>query len=250
MPRYFLHLAYNGSRYHGWQRQPHSPSVQQTIEEVLSTICSQATEITGCGRTDTGVHARAYVAHVDLFGELPADLLRRLNRMLPPDIVIVHIEAVDEHLHARFDASHRAYHYDIVAHKDPFRQNTAWHYHGFHQLDQAAMQACAQLLLRYQAFAPFCKTKHDAKTLRCDLRQSEWGFSESEMNYYIAANRFLRGMVRLIVGACVQVGLGKLSLKQVADALDKQQPLPKPLSVPASGLFLSEVRYDIRPAKP
>ena len=250
MPRYLLRLAYNGARYHGWQVQPHSTSVQQTLQETLSLILGQPIEVVGCGRTDTGVHASDYVAHVDVTGALPQNLLRRLNRMLPPDIVVrqfVEAGMSNRHAgqlqHARFDATHRAYRYDIVREKDPFRQDSSWHYHAFAQLDQAAMQACAKTLLAYTEFAPFCKTNHDAKTLRCDLRRSEWSFSDSEMSYHIAADRFLRGMVRLIVGACVQVGLGKLSLKQVAHALDTQTPLPKPLSVPPTGLFLTEVRY-------
>ena len=252
MKRHLLHLAYNGANYHGWQRQPHSRSVQQTIEETLSTIIGAPTEILGCGRTDTGVHASQYVAHFDIEGELPNDVLRRLNRMLPPDIAIHAIEAAGpstsrpgEPLHARFDATHRAYRYDIVRDKDPFRQGTAWHYHAFRQLDVAQLNEAAAVLLEYEEFAPFCKSKHDAKTMRCDLRRSEWVLAEAgdSLHYHIAADRFLRGMVRLIVGACVQVALGKLSLKQLRDALDTQTRLAKPLSVPPDGLFLTEVRY-------
>ena len=220
------------------------------IQETLSTLLRAPTEIVGCGRTDAGVHASQYVAHFDAAGALPQNLLRRLNRMLPPDIVVHDVTPAGpstrypgQPQHARFDASHRAYRYDLTRDKDPFRQDTAWHYHAFAQPDRDAMQACAKTLLDYTEFAPFCKTKHDAKTLRCDLRHSEWRFSDSEMHYHVAADRFLRGMVRLIVGACVQVGLGKLSLKHVTDALDAQTPLPKPLSVPAAGLFLTEVRY-------
>lgn len=252
--RYFLHLAYNGSAYHGWQRQPHSISVQQVLEETISTIAGEPTAIVGCGRTDTGVHASTYVAHLDLPGKLPNDFLRRLNRMLPADIAIHRVEEVGEvppagehGLHARFSATHRAYRYDIIGQKDAFRQNTAWFYHAFAKLDLAKLNEAASLLMNYDSFAPFCKTNSDAHTMRCDLRRSEWVLAKAgqELQYHIAADRFLRGMVRLIVGACVQVGSGKMSLDQLRAAMDKQQPLSRPLSVPADGLFLTEVRYPI-----
>jgi len=253
--RYFLRLAYKGTNYHGWQRQPHSTSVQQTIEEALGTIINRPIGILGCGRTDTGVHASDYVAHVDLEEKLPDNLLRRLNRMLPDDIAVFSITAAGlsiarpgEAAHARFDATQRAYRYDIIAQKDPFRQNTAWHYHGFADLNVSAMQAAATALLEYAEFAPFCKTKSDAKTMRCDVRRAEWIAlpawpNASTLHFHIAADRFLRGMVRLIVGACVQVGLGQLEVADIHHALQKQQPLIKPLSVPPDGLFLAEVRY-------
>ena len=224
--------------------------MQQTLQDTLSPILGAATELVGCGRTDAGVHASRYAAHFDAPAELPPDLLRRLNRMLPPDIAVARVEPAGpsatrpgEPRHARFDASHRAYRYDVVRDKDPFRQNTTWHYHAFAQLDRDAMQACAKTLLAYTDFAPFCKTKSDAKTMRCDLRRSEWVFGEGEMHYHVAADRFLRGMVRLIVGACVQAGLGRLSPRQLTHALEHQTPLPKPLSAPAAGLFLADVRY-------
>ena len=250
--RYFLHLAYEGSRYHGWQRQPHSNSVQETIETVLSTILGNAIELTGCGRTDSGVHASRYVAHFDTMILPPPDLMRRLNRMLPPDIAISHIEPMGpapvdgEHgRHARFSATHRAYRYDLIRQKDAFRQNTAWHHNAFDQIDFDAMQEVAALLLAYQDFSTFCKTQSDAKTMRCELRDSRWErLNEgNQYSYHIAADRFLRGMVRLIVGACIRVGLGDQSLDDIRKAMDKKQPLDRALSAPPNGLFLTEVRY-------
>lgn len=252
MHRHFLHLAYNGARYHGWQKQPHSASVQETIETALSTILNEPIEIVGCGRTDTGVHASSYVAHFDTPKRLPEDLVRRLNRILPADIAVQYSEPMgpspsqDHHgQHARFSATHRAYRYDISGVKDPFRQDIIWYYYAFAKLDLSKLNEAARLLVDYMEFAPFCKTNSDARTMRCELRRSEWVLSESgaELHYHIAANRFLRGMVRLIVGACIQVAIGELDIEHLRDAMITQQPLAKPLSVPPTGLFLTDVRY-------
>ncbi len=251
--RYFLHLAYNGARYHGWQRQPNADTVQQTIEGVVGLILNEEIALTGCGRTDAGVHASKYVAHFDTTKvKLPPNFAHRLNRLLPSDIAIRRVEAMGPSpaegahgQHARFSAKHRAYRYDVIAEKDPFRAETTWHYHAFAKLDLEVLNETAQLLMSYQAFAPFCKTHSDAKTMRCELRQSEWSASHDgrELHYYIGADRFLRGMVRLIVGACVQVSIGEMTVAELRDALIEQVPVSKPLSVPASGLFLTEVRY-------
>lgn len=241
--RYFIELAYNGTRFHGWQRQPEDASVQETLEEAFSLILRDQVEITGCGRTDTGVHASQYFAHFDFGGEFPPNFPRRINKFLGPDIALHAIEAVAPEAHARFDATYRAYRYDISARKDPFRQETALYYPWAEQLDRSAMQAAAGLLLEYEEFAPFCKTGSDAKTKRCQLFRSEWEFHPQAMSYHIAANRFLRGMVRLIVGMCLSVGEGKLSLEEVRTALDQQTPLPKSVSINPEGLFLCEVRY-------
>ena len=252
MQRFFLHLAYRGTRYCGWQRQPHSPSVQQTVEEALSLILGTATAVVGCGRTDTGVHASRYVAHLDTAVRLPEDAVRRLNRLLPGDIAIRGIESMGpapgdgtHGQHARFSAKHRAYRYDLTGDKDPFRQGNVWVYPFFDRLDLGLLNEAAGMLLAYQEFAPFCKTKSDARTMRCELRQSAWVPSEDgrEYHYHIAADRFLRGMVRLIVGACVQVSIGELSIERMRDAMIMQRPLDKPLSVPPDGLYLTEVRY-------
>ncbi len=252
MHRYFLYLAYNGARYHGWQRQPHSTSVQETIAGVLSKILNEDIELVGCGRTDAGVHASKYVAHFDTASVVPTRLAHRLNRLLPPDIAIRRVEPMGpapaegvHGQHARFSAKHRAYRYDLIADKDPFRAETTWHYHAFAKLDLDLLNEAAHALLAYQEFAPFCKTHSDAKTMRCELRQSEWtrGADGKSLHYYIGADRFLRGMVRLVVGACVQVSIGEMTIAELRDAMIEQTPVPKPLSVPASGLFLTEVAY-------
>ena len=263
--RFFLRLAYNGHKYHGWQRQPKSTSVQQTIEETMSLILGERIELVGCGRTDAGVHASYYAAHIDTAASFPERFLGRLNRMLPSDIVILSLEEIGpippagEHgMHARFSATHRAYRYDITRVKDPFRENTTWQYPHFDDLDVEAMNTAAALLMEYKEFAPFCKSNSDAKTMRCDLRRSEWVLSEvppngedpraphgtrNELHYHIAADRFLRGMVRLIVGACIRVGRGELTVEELRGCMESQTRLPRPLSVPPDGLFLTEVRY-------
>ncbi|MGH1434047.1 MAG: tRNA pseudouridine(38-40) synthase TruA [Lewinella sp.] len=242
--RYFIELAYNGAAYHGWQVQPKQVSVQETITHALSLILrSPGLEIMGCGRTDTGVHASEYFAHFDFDGEFPKGFLSRLNKFLPKDIAIRRIFPVADDQHARFDAHYRAYQYHLTWQKDPFRQDTIFHLHRAKHCDQALMQEAAALLLKYDEFLPFCKTGSDAKTMRCELFRSEWEFNEGEWVYHIAANRFLRGMVRLIVGMSISVGEGKLTIAQVRQALDKQEHLPKSLSIAPEGLFLTEVRY-------
>ncbi len=244
--RHFLTLSYRGTLYHGWQRQPHSTSVQETLETALSTLLRTPTELTGCGRTDAGVHASTYVAHFDTPGEtLPQNFLRRFNRMLPADVAVRTVEPVVADAHARFDATERAYRYDIIRDKDPFRADLAWHYHGFDKLHLEHLNAAAAVLLEFDHFAPFCKSKSDAQTMRCDLRRAEWtvGDDGATLRFHVAADRFLRGMVRLIVGACVQVGLGEMSVGELRAVLKQQQRLGKPVSVPARGLFLVRVDF-------
>ncbi|RME93544.1 MAG: tRNA pseudouridine(38-40) synthase TruA [Bacteroidetes bacterium] len=241
--RYFLELAYHGALYHGWQKQPNAPSVQETLEHAFSTILNQPIEITGCGRTDTGVHASQYFAHFDFQGQFPHEFLRRINKFLPKDIAILQLFPVDWQQHSRFDAHYRAYRYHLSARKNVFRPDTLLYYPRATQLNKTLMTEAAALLLEYDHFAPFCKTGSDAKTMRCELYRSEWEFGEQEYIYHIAANRFLRGMVRLIVGMQLSVGLGKIKLSEVRAAMDQQTRLDKALSVPPEGLFLTEVRY-------
>lgn len=243
--RYFAELAYNGTRYCGWQRQPGQPSVQETLENAFGTILGMPVEVTGCGRTDTGVHARQYFLHFDFEGSFPREFLRRINRFLPPDIAIFRIFEVASGAHARFDASSRSYEYHLTTRKDPFAQHTAYFFPFADRLDPDRLREAAALLLDYEAFLPFCKTHTDVKTMRCDLRRSEWLFypEKERLVYHITADRFLRGMVRLIVGMCLNVGAGKLHPSEVRTALDRQLRLPRSLSVPPQGLFLTDIRY-------
>jgi tRNA pseudouridine38-40 synthase len=258
MPRYFLSLAYLGTHYNGWQRQPNAPSVQAVLEQALSTVLRQQVEVTGCGRTDAGVHARYFVAHFDAVvtepsllptAEQPADrLLFSLNGLLPPDISIFGCAPVSDGAHARFDATARIYEFVLSKRKNPFLTFTAWHYPQAQRLNIAAMQDVAALLPQYEAFYPFCKTHSGVDHYRCAIQHAYWEDRPEEqlLVFHIGANRFLRGMVRLIVGACVQVGAGQISLAAVQEALDKQQSLRTALSVPPQGLSLTGVEYPFR----
>jgi tRNA pseudouridine38-40 synthase len=243
--RYFAELAYNGQAYFGWQRQPEQVSVQSTIEEALSTILNTPLEITGCGRTDTGVHARQYFIHFDLEGAFPENFLLRLNKFLPADIAFRRIFEVKADAHARYDAYYRSYEYHIDVFKNPFELGTSHYFPFTRDLDFSKMEEAAALLLQYEEFFPFCKTNTDVKTMRCELFRSEWAFDHAKGHhvYHISANRFLRGMVRLIVGMCLYVGQGKMSLAEVRTALDQQARLPKSWSIPPDGLYLTDVRY-------
>ncbi len=243
--RYFIKLAYKGTNYKGWQIQPNAPTVQETIEKALSTILNQPISIAGCGRTDTGVHAKEYYAHFDFDGDLPKSLLPRINKFLPIDIVFYEIKAVAPTAHARFGAYHRAYEYHIVFDKNPFEINTAWYYYQARKLDIDQMQAAAKLLLEYDSFKPFCKTGHQSKTVICDLKRAEWEVLPDRLVFHIAANRFLRGMVRLIVGMSINVGIGKATLDDLRSAMETQSMMKRSYSVPPDGLYLCDIRYDL-----
>ena len=243
--RYFLKLSYHGKNYCGWQIQPHAPSVQESLENAFFTITREKVEITGCGRTDTGVHALEYFAHVDLQQALPQHFLNRLNKVLPADIAIAQIIEVPADAHARFDAVYRAYAYQIEGRKNPFTCETASFIYNFNELDFEKMQQAAALLLKYEQFFPFCKSNSDAHTMQCSLFRSEWEWNLSAQKavYHIAANRFLRGMVRLIVGMCLNVGSGKLQIDTVEQALIEQKLLEPSSSAPPQGLALTAIRY-------
>ncbi|MCP3931435.1 MAG: tRNA pseudouridine(38-40) synthase TruA [Bacteroidetes bacterium] len=243
--RYFVKLAYKGINYHGWQKQPNSSSVQETIEKAFSTILNTHTDVLGCGRTDSGVHAKEYYLHFDSERECPKDFLHRLNIFLPKDIVIFDVFQVAKDAHARFDAYERSYEYYIGFKKDPFSTETVWYNPLALRLDLEKVQEAASLLLAYDQFFPFCKTRTDVKTMECQLKRSEWVLSErsERLVFHITANRFLRGMVRLIVGMCLNVGLGKTSIEEVKEALGNQTRLKTSLSVPPQGLYLTGIKY-------
>ncbi len=244
MSRYFLELAYNGTRLNGWQRQDNAPSVQAKIEDALRLILRQPTlEIVGCGRTDTGVHAAQYFAHFDFEGDFPASFLERANKLVGLDIVLKKIHLVEPDAHARFDATRRHYTYFLSFEKNPFETETAWFFPHSKQLDMEKMQKTADILRGYVEFAPFCKTNSDAQTMRCDISEAAWIQTKNGAIFTISANRFLRGMVRLVVGACVNVGLGQMDIEDIKTALDTQKPLIKSYSVPPTGLFLSTIVY-------
>lgn len=242
--RYFVELAYNGKAYFGWQRQPNAISVQQTIEEALSTILRSEIVITGCGRTDTGVHAKQYFIHFDFDGTFPKGFLSRINKFLPQDIVFYNLFPVKPEAHTRFDAYERSYEYHLTFQKTPFYADTSYHFPFAAQLNFEKIQKANQLLLQYEEFFPFCKTNTDVKTMKCALSRAAWEHpNEQSAIFHITANRFLRGMVRLIVGMNLNIGLEKTSLEELKKAMDHQTRLKKSLSVPPQGLFLTGIKY-------
>jgi len=245
--RYFGHIQYHGKNYAGWQRQPNDNTVQEEIEKALSTIFREEIAVMGCGRTDAGVHARKFYFHFDSSFPEPGDHVARINGFLPRDISITLIHPVSDLAHARFDANHRAYEYHINFKKNPFAEDTSWNVPlAGVDIDFAKLMEVAKLIKSHDEFFPFCKTNHDAHTLECSIHESYWErVGKSGLIYHIAANRFLRGMVRLIVGCSIRVATNKLDIKDVADALTHQTRLANAYSAPAQGLFLTEVRYPL-----
>lgn len=243
--RYFTELAYQGTDYFGWQIQPEQVSVQETLQQAFSTILRTPIEVVGCGRTDTGVHASQYFLHFDFDGGFPPHFVSRINKFLPSSIAIFRIFPVADDAHARFDAYHRAYEYRLHFQKDPFQQQLSYFYPFPDRPDPDKMNQAATLLLDYEAFFPFCKTHHDSQTYNCELKRSYWvaAADDLSLSYHIAANRFLRGMVRLIVGMCINVGTGKLDLDTVRRAMDEQVRLDRSTSAPPEGLYLRDIRY-------
>lgn len=244
--RYFLELAYNGTNFFGWQIQPNAITVQQRVEETLSTLLRQPTKIVGCGRTDTGVHAAQYFAHFDSKEALTDRFVQKMNGILKKDIVIYRLISVGIDAHARFDAQSRSYRYCLDLQRSPFREETAYFYPYAQNLDINLLQEAAKLLLDFEEFDTFCKTNTDAKTRKCDLRRSEWIYNKQEQQlvYHVTADRYLRGMIRLIVGMCLNVARGKYPLEEVQAALAQQLPLKQAWSAPAHGLFLCDIKYD------
>ncbi len=243
--RYFVHISYQGTNYHGWQNQPNAVTVQSTIENVFAQICRTPCPIVGCGRTDAFVHAKEYYFHFDWPDELPEKMMFRANCMLPADIAIHRIIPVAADAHARFDAVYRSYEYHLHFTKIPFKQNLSYQCNYGKKLELDRLQEAANLLLQYQSFYPFSKSKSDVKTMDCDLKKAKWRLNDDKdgLVFYIASNRFLRGMVRLTVGMCLNVAQGKLTLEEVKEALDKQERLGKSYSVPPEGLYLHEIWY-------
>ncbi len=242
--RYFAELSYKGTAYCGWQRQPNARSVQQTIEEALSTILRQSVEVVGAGRTDTGVHAAMYVAHFDTASEIadPEGFVYHLNALLPEDIAFRRIYAVDDEAHARFNATEREYRYYIHTRKDPFTKTTSWQFTA--PLDVDAMNEAAKVLLTTEDFTTFAKLGSNNTSNICHIYRAEWVEIECGMLVFIfRANRFLRNMVRAVVGTLVDVGRGKITPAQFAEIVASRDLSRSSSSAPAPGLFLTDVKY-------
>ena len=245
MARYCMQLSYNGAPFFGWQVQPEQPSVQETLETALSLLLKEKVAVTGCGRTDTGVHAREYFAHFDSDTTLSeadcAQLCFRLNSFLPKEIAIQRIYVVADDFHARYDATSRTYRYYVNVKKDPFVTDRSY-YVGV-PLDVAKMNEAAALLLGVHDFTSFSKVHTQVNNFICDVTEAEWRCEGSQLIFTISANRFLRNMVRAVVGTLLDVGRGKLTVEQFVEILEKKDRRCAGTSVPAHALFLENVRY-------
>ena len=244
--RYFLRFAYDGTAFHGSQRQPNGVTVQETMEQALALIFREEVQLTFAGRTDAGVHAREMYAHFDIGDEAMKKererLVFRLNGILPDSIAIFDIYPVKKNAHARFDAVRRTYEYHIIDHKDPFLCKQATRVRP--GLDFAAMNESAKLLIGKQDFASFCRTNTDVKTTICDLKQAEWKeLDNGHAVFTISADRFLRNMVRAVVGTLFEIGRGKMTKEQFAEVITQHNRCAAGDSAPAEGLFLTHIEY-------
>ncbi len=241
--RYFIYLSYDGTNYHGWQIQPNGDSVQETLMKALATFLRQEVEVIGAGRTDAGVHARLMVAHFDFERELDgAQVTDKLNRLLPPDIAVYKVCRVKQDAHARFDATYRTYKYYVTTRKDPFSRNYAWKL--FNSLDFEKMNEAARTLFDYTDFTSFSKLHTDVKTNNCKIMHAEWTqVGETEWVFTIQADRFLRNMVRAVVGTLVEVGRGKMTIGDFKKVIENKDRCKAGSSVPGHALFLVDVGY-------
>lgn len=241
--RYFIHFCYNGTRYFGWQSQPDTPNtVQETLQKVISTLLRTPIEITGAGRTDSGVHAKNMYAHFDFDLEIDwTNFVHRINSFLPEDIAVYEVIPVEDEAHARFDATKRTYEYHIHTFKNPFLEELSWYYHK--ELDIESMNAACQILFQHIDFECFSKVNTDVRTFNCSITQAHWERKGERLIFTISADRFLRNMVRAIVGTMIQVGIGKCSLTDFEQIILSKNRSKAGFSVPAKGLFLTEVSY-------
>ncbi|MFS4483325.1 tRNA pseudouridine(38-40) synthase TruA [Hyunsoonleella sp. 2307UL5-6] len=240
--RYFIELSYNGTAYHGWQIQPKAITVQEVLEDALSTVLNEKVGVMGAGRTDAGVHAKQMFAHFDTGATFTeADLVYKLNSFLPFNIAVADVFKVQPEAHARFDAIRRSYLYRVG-----FKKNVFTHRNTYllkQPLDIEKMNAAAKILFEYKDFQCFSKTHTDVKTYYCDIMKAKWFLRDDELHFTITANRFLRNMVRAIVGTMINVGLGKISLEDFHAIITSKNRSEAGFSVPAHGLYLTEVAY-------
>lgn len=240
--RYFVKLQYDGTNHHGWQSQPTDiATIQGDIEKAFSTILRQNIEVVGCGRTDTGVHAKDYYMHVDL-EYLDRKLFGRVNRLLSDNIALINFKRVEDDAHARFDATSRSYEYHIHFRKNPFLNGKSYLFPN-KRIDREKMKEAVAMLTEYTHFDTFCKSNTDVIEKVCEITRSEWVFDKNGAVYYVSANRFLRGMIRLIVGMSLQVARGQMDIEYVKKQLVAQERLEKALSAPAHGLYLCDIKY-------
>ncbi len=241
--RYFIKLAYNGTHYHGWQYQPNAASVQETMNKAFSVLLNTTINLMGAGRTDTGVHAKEMYAHFDFDKSLDTpSLVHKLNSYLPKDIVIYDIIPVHDEAHTRFDATKRTYEYYINTFKDVFSQEQSWYFH--QKLDIDMMNEAARTLFNHTDFQCFSKVNTDVNTFDCTIFEAYWKQENGNLIFTISANRFLRNMVRAIVGTLVNIGLHKITLADFTTIIESKNRDKAGFSVPAHGLYLTKIEYD------
>jgi tRNA pseudouridine38-40 synthase len=242
MQRYFVQLCYKGTLYHGWQNQPNALSVQEVIEKAFSVIMREKIEVTGAGRTDTGVHASFYMLHFDSeSAHIDESMVVKLNKYLPADISVQSIRMVPPEAHARFSALSRTYKYFIHQKKDPFLTETSWYFS--RTLDIAKMDEASRLLYQISDFTSFSKLHSDVKTNICKVFYAKWEQENEKIVFTVKADRFLRNMVRALVGTMIEVGLGKISAEDFIEIIQKRDRGAAGVSVPAKGLFLTDIEY-------
>lgn len=240
--RWFFEISYRGTAYNGWQSQTNGIGVQHVVEEALSKILRQPIAIVGSGRTDTGVHCRQQFFHVDIAGTIrPEDLLHQVNSFLPRDIAIRSIRAVKDGANARYDARSRSYIYIITLKKDPLLHGLALHW--FKPLDLGKMEKASRFLIGEKDFTSFSKVKTDVNHFRCDIQEARWKKSGDRLEFTITANRFLRGMVRAVVGTLLDVGTGKITVDEFRQVIESRDRRRAGMNVPPEGLYLTKVRY-------
>ena len=241
--RYFMRLAYNGAPFHGWQTQPNAVSVQETLEKAMSMVMRMPMAITGAGRTDTGVNARTMVAHFDVEEPISdtARLVRQLNSIVGRDIAVYQIVRVGDEAHARFDATSRTYKYFIGLEKSPFSYPFCWT--PPYKLDVEAMNRAAKRLFDYTDFTSFSKLHTDVKTNNCRIDHACWQMEGDKLVFTVTADRFLRNMVRAIVGTLVEVGRGKITEQLFCEIIEKKDRCSAGTSVPGNALFLWDITY-------
>lgn len=246
MIRYFVNIAYHGRNYHGWQIQPEAPSIQESIETALFTFLRRKTPIVGCGRTDTGVHASSYWFHFESEEPLEAEQVKfKLNNLLPQDIAVYSVQSVPSDLHARFSAKRRTYHYFIHQRKDPFLVDRSYFFKK--PLDLEAMNLAGEWLQSLKDFSSFCKAGGDQQNNLCDLTVAQWTKEgDYRLKFEVTANRFLRNMVRALVGTFIEVGIGKITPEELIAIAEAKDRSNAGYSVPAQGLFLAQVDYEYK----
>ncbi len=240
--RYFLELSYNGKAYHGWQNQPNAISVQEVIEKSLSIILKKQTDIVGAGRTDAGVHALQMFAHFDTDLSFEEDgLLYKLNSFLPKDIAILDVFKVNEEAHTRFDALSREYLYRITLKKNVFTFDEVYYLKSDIDIDK--MNEASKILYQYKDFQCFSKSKTDVKTYNCKIMHAKWTVENNELHFVIKADRFLRNMVRAIVGTMINIGIGKIDINNLHEIIKSKNRSEAGFSVPAHALYLTKIEY-------